>query len=367
MELDLQRNIENPLYLRLSSELRRQVQSGSLRPGDRLPSFAQLRSRYGIHKNTVERAHLLLEQEGLVIREQGRGTFVAKPRQVSAAKSAGAKGVIGFCGIGFMLSSPSPYWSRLLEGVHEVVSQNSMQLLLVDPETPDLQEKVDGILLNGMWSQPHSQWHDERWPCVSLLLPSRTSEVSSVVADDYAGAREATQHLLDLGHHRIAYLYNAADQNLSPRRSAGYRDALRAAGVEFNRDWVRKMPGEPVVGFTAIGRDNMRRWLQEDWRSLGCTALLAHNDEVAMGAIEALNEEGLRVPEDVSVVGFDGTELVEYARPKLTSVEVPLREIGKTGMELLLHQIDNGVDEFEHITMPTLVRVRESSVAPVEF
>src|SRR5690606_6745856 len=119
-------------------------------------------------------------------------------------------------------------------------------------------------------------------------------------------------------------------------RLAGYRDALQAAGIEPVHEWTRTLAGTPSVDLRQTGYESTRSWLQDDWHELACTALLSHNDEAAIGAIEAFTERGLSVPEQVSVVGFDGTEMSEYSRPRLTTVEVPLREIGKTAMELLL-------------------------------
>jgi DNA-binding LacI/PurR family transcriptional regulator len=253
----------------------------------------------------------------------------------------------------------------LLAGVHEVLQQRGLQLLLLDSDAPDIRGKVDGALVNTAWNIIPSNWHDEKGPCVGLLLPSRTAEISSVVSDDYAGQRQATQHLLDLGHRRIAYLHSKAAKLLVPNRRAGYFDALQAAGVEPENRWVRPLISEvQVMDFRATGRESMAAWLREDWSTLGCTALVCHNDETAVGAMEALQEAGWRVPEDVSVVGFDGTELCEYARPRLTSVEISLHELGRAATELLLHHIEHGVDEWKHLTLPITLRVRASTAPP---
>ena len=108
----------------------------------------------------------------------------------------------------------------------------------------------------------------------------------------------------------------------------------------------------------------MAAWLKDDWNQLGCTAVMVQNDEAAIGAMEALEAAGKRVPQDVSVVGFDGIDICEYARPRLTSVEVPLQEIGKTATEILLRQLDEKHFEIEHAVLPTGVCVRESTSPP---
>jgi LacI family transcriptional regulator len=116
----------------------------------------------------------------------------------------------------------------------------------------------------------------------------------------------------------------------------------------------------PNVDFRPAGQENMRHWLAEDWRDLRCTALLAQNDETAIGAMEALREAKYSIPDDISIIGYDGTEICEYSHPQLTSVEVPLTLIAKTGVEVLLAHIAGRTETPRHIVLPTLLRVRAS-------
>jgi len=112
----------------------------------------------------------------------------------------------------------------------------------------------------------------------------------------------------------------------------------------------------------------MSAWLRDEsangWQKINCTALLCHNDETTMGALQALREAGLRVPDDVSVVGFDGLEIGEYSHPRLTTVEMPLREIGAAAVAMLLRQIEADEVTEEHQILSTQLRVRESTAAP---
>jgi DNA-binding LacI/PurR family transcriptional regulator len=358
MDLNLKSNPELPLYERLTRQLREKVEAGVLQPGDRLPSFTEMRAQHGIHKATAERAHMILEQDGLVVREKGRGVFVA---QKKPAQKRTIKGVIGFSGIEFMREGNSPYWSRVLAGVQEVLRERSFELLFLNENAPRVSEKVDGVLLNAMIEWANPLWHDEKFPCVALFIPDRKTEISSVVADDYAGAREATQHLLDLGHRKIAVLHSLTDKYLLPRRLAGYRDALNGAGIAAQSQWTRPVSDVTNVDFRLTAYESMKAWLKADWQKLGCTALLAQNDETAIGAMEALHAAGLKVPRDVSVIGFDNTQRCEYSRPRLTSVEVPLYEMGKSATKLLLHHIENGVGQWEHRTLPTRLQIRDST------
>ena len=116
------------------------------------------------------------------------------------------------------------------------------------------------------------------------------------------------------------------------------------AGIVPDPAWVRPLrdPCDPMQEFEDLGRSAMGQWLAADWRALGCTALLAHNDETAVGVIEVLQDAGVQVPGEVSVVGFDGLDIADYFRPRLTTIEVPLEEIGAQGARLLLRHIREG-------------------------
>ena len=234
-------------------------------------------------------------------------------------------------------------------------------------------DKIDGLLTCQGDIDRTIQRLPAALPVVSLVHPS--SLVASVVADESTGIGEAIQHLVKLGHRRIAYLSCAAQSwtnLLAKQRIAAYQANLKAAGIQPLSLWVRPvfMPFEKkAVSFEAAGYERTKRWLEEDWRELGCTALLTHNDDVAVGAIDALLASGLRVPDDVSVVGFDGTEISDAHRPRLTTVEMPLSEIGARGVDLLLggiadvSRIDPSAPP-EKVILPTRFRARESTAAP---
>jgi DNA-binding LacI/PurR family transcriptional regulator len=185
--------------------------------------------------------------------------------------------------------------------------------------------------------------------------------MASVSADDYAGAKEATEYLLQNGHERIAYLHGR-DHTVVPQRIKGYHDALKKAGLKPQRKWLRRLPGKIDYGaqFIEAGHDAMQTWLREDWSALGCTALMAHNDEIAIGAMAALREASIVVPEEVSVIGFDGLQISDYVEPRLTTVEVPLQQIGVRAVEMLRAQIEADAAGGEAEVLPMQLRARES-------
>jgi DNA-binding LacI/PurR family transcriptional regulator len=198
-------------------------------------------------------------------------------------------------------------------------------------------------------------------PMVTLM--SERSGNPSVLADDFDGMVQATRHLVALGHRNIGYMVDqVAEQSMIPRRMAGYRHALSEAGLEPRPDLIA--PLFNTGAFLERGRFSMRAWLDAGWKASGCTAILVQNDRAAIGAMQTLREAGIRVPEDVSVIGFDGTEECELCTPRLSTVAVPLREIGRKAVEFLLQQMDGCAAHQKTITLPVSLDLREST-APV--
>jgi DNA-binding LacI/PurR family transcriptional regulator len=342
-----------PKHSAIADTLRRRIRAGALAAGSRLPSLAKLQAEFKVSQDTAERAYNVLEQEGLIIRRHRSGTFVAPP------EATNKQIVVGISGIGFRFTEEQ-YWAQLVQGINDTAAKAQAQVTLLGVVSTDGWEKADGILVCDWSTNDQTRLIPSLLPCVSVLVP--TNEISCVVADDYQGARLTTEYLLGLGHRKIAYLYSS-DKSVMARRLAGYRDALIENGVEFNAQWERAMAGHYIAGVPYVfgGRDQMRSWLREGWRELGCTAILTQNDEIAMGVIEALREAGLRVPEDVSVVGFDGADSRSYFSPRLTTVKLPLRQIGAAAMDLLLSQIKSDEPYVERRVLPVELEIGEST------
>jgi DNA-binding LacI/PurR family transcriptional regulator len=346
--------------IQLAEHIRQQIATGVLRAGDRLLSYNEMRRQHGVHSVAVQRVYEQLAREGLIVREQGRGTFVADivpgPRQKAVVR----QGTIGVAGKGFAFREYSPYWVNLLCGIRQVCDEAENQILLLDFESNRGWEKADGVLICDWSNRMTMQFLPPGMPCVSVMVPA--PNIASVYADDYCGAHAATGYLLKLGHRNIACLHSK-DAFVSERRRAGWREALLAHGIAACPSWERNMGrGKYDFGerFVTRGHLIMSRWLQSDWAELGCTAILAQNDETAIGVIQALREAKIRVPEDVSVVGFDGVQ-GEYSSLRLTTMEVPLKEIGKAAMSLLLREVNQEKIGAAHHVFPVALRTGQSS------
>ncbi|MGI8457241.1 MAG: LacI family DNA-binding transcriptional regulator [Propionibacteriaceae bacterium] len=184
-----------------------------------------------------------------------------------------------------------------------------------------------------------------------LNLPRR--QLVSVGATNSAGGVAATEHLLGLGHRRIAYMGAEATSAFNQARLHGYRAVLESAGIQTRADYVQ-MVGAHYEDGTAGGAALLD--LAEP-----PTAVFAATDELAAGVIEAARVRNLRVPQDLSVVGFDDTEVARLLSPPLTTVRQPLREMGAVALRTALRLADGDELDSHHVELATELVIRSST------
>jgi LacI family transcriptional regulator len=192
---------------------------------------------------------------------------------------------------------------------------------------------------------------------VPLVLINRAPDACkapAILADDVLGVRQAVAHLVALGHRRIAHIGGP------PSVSTGH--ARRAAFVEAMRDHGLKAEPRLMVACLAFNEEEGRHAFRELWsRDRNLTAALTANDLYAIGCYDAAAELGIRVPEDVSITGFNDIRFVDKLRPPLTSVRVPLYEMGTHAAKALLLRIQHGDGAAPSVTLPTELIVRGST------
>lgn len=329
-------------YHEVAAQLREQVRRGELAPGAKMPSFGEMKNR-GVSQHTMEKAYSLLEADGLLERSNRSGIYVRRP---SAKRTIHALGVLtGVSG------KRSPYWAQLLEGVQDAAHAAGVEVALLNPRLSAIRwQRVDGLL-----TIEADLFDETRIPALMprVSLVNVSSAGASVVADEAGGVHQATNHLLQLRHTRIARLVSYVGVS-NAAREAAFGETMRTAGLKPRATWTRELPYPlPDDSFRVAGYDAMKAWLRNGWRQSGCTALMCQNDETALGAMAALREANIAIPDEVSVVGFDGTELCDFARPTLFSVTVPLHEVGAAGVRLLLRQLKTGNIANQTVVLPT--------------
>lgn len=350
--------MKQPKYVQIAQELTRQIQQGKLQVGQPLPSYLELKSHYQVSQSTVDNAYHLLEADGLINRKVGSGIYVSEP----PAKSA--TGFVGVVDGSYEFTRNVQYFAELISGVREQGRNAGKCIVMIDdPAAFDRWDELDGLVLCEAWHYNflHDTEHSilrlipDSCPCVNTIftLPS----ISNVVADDSAGMQLLIEHLIGLGHQRIGYLGRMhqepmAHHPLVRQRFNAYKGALKKHQLEYQPELVFSPTVEFYRDYQTYGYDGMKYWLQNGWAALGCTALLAQNDLTAMGMIDALKEAGLDVPGDVSVAGFDDSEVFRIAQYQLTTVHVPLREMGAAAMKVLFQQMQNPACAIQTITLP---------------
>lgn len=365
----IDRHLKIPKYLQLAEHLREQIEGGHLQPDDQLPSFSVMRTNFDATQRTIEKAHALLEEDGLIRREQGRGVFVnyPAPRQMT--------GTVGFVAPYNMQPEQNiAYWGSVIAGMRSAARDRGYHLLLIDDGADfDDWDKMDGAVL--------CDTHDRRDPQPATKLPplgfpsmailNRVEGFACVSTDDLDGAYQLTQHLIQLGHRRIAYLasVNSNISTLQERRN-GYEKALKQAGIALDPRWIRDLHREHEWDdlpdwYPLAGEASLNQWMQQDWKELGCTALVAQNDSTAQGALKAFRAAGLHVPHDVSLVGFDGLP-AQNGEPQLTTIQAPLFDVGERAIKALLDGLQDSTKKPENICLPVSLVKGQTTMAALD-
>jgi len=274
--------------------------------------------------------------------------------------------------IGLVVTSiADPFFADVARGVEEIAQPAGFSVFLNSSHNDPDQEikvietfhrrRVDGILVAS--SRIGSTYVDRmsRIDAPVVLINSEAEENSgfhSVTVNDRIGVQQAVQHLVELGHRRIGYLGVRNRPLSNQRRKEGYLEALEDAGIEPRDEWIEIAPiaeTEPRNDVTAAEA------LVPTLLTAGVTAILCFNDMIATGVLMACKNQGIEVPADCSVVGFDNIDMTQYVTPPLTTVHQLKREMGSIAMQMLLDLID-GASVQNRVLAPRFIR--RASTAP---
>ncbi len=259
--------------------------------------------------------------------------------------------------VGLVLGDISnPYSTELANAVRESLSAKGYNVFICISEHSAKEDisafdslvdhNVDGLIVatrsNKEGDKHLASFADTSLPIVAVGRDFRHENVDNVSADNYRGGFEATQHLIDLGHKRIAFLGAAYEDRKSLKRLAGYLDALEKHCIVVDERLITGRSGAigDVPGYSTekVGYEGMKRILALPKKP---TAVFARNDFTAVGAISAIKEAGLSIPGDIGIVGFDDIPLAAHMMPALTTVRQPMREQGQIAAEMLLRRLDS--------------------------
>jgi len=333
------------------------------------PTQRQIAEEVGVSRTTV--SLVLNNVPGVRISSGTRQRIVEVARRLNYYPDAAARTLVSgrTQTIGFVLcQSPDRIFAdaflpEVLRGVGDAVQESGFRVLVHSVEdviAPDAyvglvrEKQTDGIILSGPRSDDRqlARLRAEGFPIV-LLGQLSGSDFPFVDVDNVGAAKQAVNHLLELGHRRIGMITNAPLTYTAARdRLTGYRQVLEEAGVTYEQELVRYGDFREESGFHA-----MRQLLS---LAEPPTAVFVASDLVAFGALVAIKEQGLRVPDDVSLVGFDDVRLAHYVDPPLTTVRLPAYGLGYQAATLLTQLIGTGSVGAQQILLQTELVVRES-------
>lgn len=256
-----------------------------------------------------------------------------------------------------------PYFAKLLEGITEVLNEHQYNLLLSttaeESDEESAYEKVlrnrrtDGVIVSS------ASIHDRNWlrvvesgfPVVYLGRWD-SNEICTIERDDLGGAFSATDHLLKLGRRRIVHFTGPLNHQVGRDRLAGYRLAHQRNEVPVDENLIFEKDLSMEAGY-----DGAAELLE---RQIPFDALFAGNDLMAIGAMKLLLERGIRVPEQISIVGFDDIEMASMFHPTLTTVHQPMKQVGVLAAQKLLAVLNGRTDFEKRTVLETKLVIRES-------
>lgn len=258
----------------------------------------------------------------------------------------------------------NPYYPEVARGIEDVANANGFRVIFCSTDRlPDraaayiealLLKRVDGLVIVGGGDEIQLSESTVATYGTKVIFVGRPSPSFSTVRIDNVGAAcNATEHLLSLGHTRIGFISAGASSNTVTERRRGYLKAIKMAGIEVDHDLIVNGDFSESIGYAAA--------LQLLRMTKPPTAIFAANDRMALGAMAAVADLGLSVPDDVALVGFDDVPMSAFLRPALTTVSVSAQELGARAMEVLAKDIEEtGQPGRRRVRVATRLVIRES-------
>lgn len=351
----LNRNGYTPLYMQFHDLLLGDLVNYPV--GSNIPPERALCEKYNLDRITVRKALSILAEEGYIERKQGRGTTVLRHEQLRSDRV-----LFLLCQGAHMVDRlGEPFYARSLDALEERLQKMGMHLLYSKFLSGDNLAKLcqsleaQAIILAGT---PDSTMLDQ---CLALKIPiiaynTYIESFPSVIVDNDGAAATSSKHLLALGHRRIGFIHVPGYVN-SDKRLTRFKIEIHNAGFNDEDLQIEEGDWSEESGYHAA-----YKLLSGDRPKV--TAIFGGNDSMAIGALRAAQEMGLRVPEDLSIIGFDGNAQSSLTHPMLTTSQVDVNAMAEAACMLLSHVIANGMCRGIHAMVSTEFLVRGSTAAP---
>ncbi|MCS7464809.1 GntR family transcriptional regulator [Paenibacillus doosanensis] len=356
---------QQPKYMILKQEILSWLQSGKLKPNDRMPTENEIAEQFGMSRQTVRQTFGVLEQDGWIYRVQGKGTFVSSPQ--AAKKNPDVQT------IGIITTYISDYiFPHIVRGAEAALRSKGYRMLLssTDNDKRKEQESLQMMMsepLSGLIIEPTKS--AEGNPNLNyylslnyqgipyIMINESYPEISCpyIKMNDEAGGYQAAEHLIRLGHLRLAGFFKMDDLQ-GVNRLKGFIRAhqeykvplLPESVIHYTTETKRSKPLEAALAMLAAGSERP-------------TALVCYNDELAVMLLDAVRQAGLSVPQDLSIIGFDDSALAVATEVKLTTLAHPKEKMGAAAAQLLTEMIERRTNTAEPVVFEPELIVRDST------
>lgn len=238
-----------------------------------------------------------------------------------------------------------PYFSEVIQGIDDIAQENEYSLFIAsaqnDPERENAivqtmrEHRVDGVILcsPSFSAEQRDQLNSYLIPIVALNNQAIERFRFAIYHDDIDGSVQVCNHLIDMGHRRIAYLGNAAAGRANQERTLGFKKAMDNAGLAVRPEYIHEVSGNSAEQ----GLEGAAYFLTLPERPTG---IICYNDWIAVGVLKGLHQAGLQIPNDISVTGFDNIMFSNYTQPPLTTIDQPKRSLGAAAACMVLDQLN---------------------------
>ena len=347
-----------PKYIQVANIIRQNILDGTWHEGDAIPPEKILCSRFNIARGTMRQALQLLESEGYLVREQGRGTFI---RLVEQRNNDTKNRHLAFV-VPYIRDSSV---STILVGFQQIAEQAGFSVVF-NHVNNDLQQQQDvvqklvqqgvmGIALYPVDSESLTgidKLVNASYPIVLVDRYLKHFSTDYVISDHFGGSLRGVHYLINQGHTRVGFVTWLSPAVSMDHRLLGYHQAMHERGIVVDENLICR-----VAGYPTVNRGPLISYLTSSNRP---TAVFAANDQIAIAIYRAAATVGLRIPQDLSVMGFDDLDMSIHLDPPLTTIAQQFTALGRQAAEVLLSRIRGEIHPLQQITITPELVIRES-------
>lgn len=351
-----------PLYKKIQEDIKRLIAIGKLREGDRVPSEKELSERYRVSQITSKNALVGLMEEGLLVRIQGKGTFVmSKPEHATAIDQLGewtaGPGKSGRIGL-VLPTMKTKVDQRFLDNIEKYASASGYEVMLRITRESQLEESkvissflkqgVDGMIIfpveNETYNDSILRLSLDRFPFVLIDRFLKEIKTYSVSSDNVNGTREAVEYLLNKGHSSIAFISPEITNTVTDERAQGFEQAFLEHGLSIDKSLWCLLPLDEIASGQSV--EHIRAFIDDNPH---ITGIITANTELCRSAYKAAIASRRQVPDELELITFDPPDL-----PNVPYIRQNEEEMCRLTVELLIEQIE-GAFEARRIVVPVML------------